>query len=82
MKPIFNFLPKAKVNICIPNEPEPSSVTIIGLNLIYSKYNFNSQCWNSLISACLIIWVFFLKYLSSHTKCKHSSLLHSLEENA
>ena len=36
MKSIFNFLPKAKIKICIPNEPEPSSVTIIGLNLIYT----------------------------------------------
>lgn len=53
MKFIFNFLLKAKVKIWVPNEPEPSSVTIIGLNLIYSEYDFNSQFWNSLIQPFL-----------------------------
>lgn len=49
MKSIFNFLPKAKVRMCVLNEPEPSSETVIGLNLIYPEYDFNSQFWNFLI---------------------------------
>lgn len=63
MESIFNVLPKAKVKICIPNEPEPSSVTIIGLNLIYSEYDFNSQFWNSLISSFLLSSSYFKNYL-------------------
>lgn len=63
MKSIFNFLPKAEVKICIPNEPEPSSITIIGLNLIYFEYDFNSKFWNSLISAFLSSSVYFKKLL-------------------
>ena len=78
MKSIFNFLPKAKVKICIPNEPEPSSVTIIGLNLIYSEYDFNSQFWISLISAFLVIWI-FLKIAYCHIQ-NVNTIVYKLDE--
>lgn len=36
------FLLKVKVKICILNELELSSVIVIGFNLIYFEYDFNS----------------------------------------
>ena len=62
MKSIFNFLPKANVKIRVPNEPEPSE-TIIGLNLIYPEYDFNSQFWNFLILPFPVIWILLRNYL-------------------